>query len=210
MKHANLVLLLALLAVTAGVGCSKNPKPLTFIPGQEPKISQNDDPSKSINADPRLRNTPLNPQDDPRNRSLTDADAEARKARIGERFEGGQENREVLAAQTIYFDFDRYSIKPNERAKLDAVGAYLKNNQSATLKIEGHCDERGTEEYNRVLGERRAIAARDYLVQSQGVDSTRVTTVSFGEDKPADAGHDESAFAKNRRAEFVVLGTGTP
>jgi peptidoglycan-associated lipoprotein len=207
MKSANLFLLLAMLALAAGVGCKKNPKPLTFIPGQEPKITDDATTRKAIPpvGDGRILADP----NDPRFRPLTGDDAKPEN--VGLRpLEGTAEDRERLAAQTVYFDFDKSAIKSAERAKLDSVGSFLKNTPTASLKIEGHCDERGTEEYNRALGERRAIAARDYLVQSQGIDSTRITTVSFGEDKPADPGHDESAFSKNRRAEFVVLGTGSP
>lgn len=207
MKLAKLVLFLAMLAVATGVGCRKRPTGLTYIPGQDPKISQSDNTSDAIRPVDSDRLRQLSPDDGSRTRILPPGEDDPAR-RIGERIDG-PENREALAAQTVLFDFDKSAIKPSERAKLDAVGAYLKNNTSVTLKIEGHCDERGTEEYNRALGERRAIAARDYLVQSQGIDSTRITTVSFGEDKPADPGHDEAAFTKNRRAEFVVLGTGS-
>lgn len=199
-----LVLLLATLALTAGVGCKKNPKPLTYIPGQEPKIT--DDAAARGAIQPVSPGGNLIDPNDPRFRALREGQG---PTDVGYRPpEGTAEDRSALAAETIYFDFDKSSIKPGERSKLDAVGSFMKNNQGVTLKVEGHCDERGTEEYNRALGERRAIAARDYLVQSQGVDSSRITTVSFGEDKPAEVGQDEAAYAKNRRAEFVILGGG--
>ena len=89
-------------------------------------------------------------------------------------------------------------------ASLEAVAAALKSDSSAKLLIEGGCDERGTEEYNRSLGERRALAAREALA-NDGVDPSRIRTISYGKDKPADPGHDEAAWAKNRRAEFVLL-----
>ena len=94
-------------------------------------------------------------------------------------------------------------IRPSEESKLAAVSAYLKANPGK-LVIEGHCDERGTAEYNRALGDRRAIAARDELVKL-GVDTGRMSTISYGKDRPADPGHDEGAWAKNRRCEFVVV-----
>ena len=119
--------------------------------------------------------------------------------------EGGVPNRAILANETVYFDFDRSAIRPSEQPKLDAVATYLKNTSGVQLVVEGHCDERGTEEYNRSLGERRAIAAREYLLQRHGIGSDRVTTASFGEDRPADLGKTEEAYAKNRRAEFVIL-----
>jgi peptidoglycan-associated lipoprotein len=80
----------------------------------------------------------------------------------------------------------------------------LKANPAAKLRIEGNCDERGTEEYNRALGDHRALAAREALAKD-GIDPERIQTQSFGKDKPADTGHDESAWAKNRRDEFVLL-----
>jgi len=103
----------------------------------------------------------------------------------------------------VLFDFDSARIRPSEDSKLEAVAAYLKANPGK-LVIEGHCDERGTAEYNRALGERRALAARDALVKL-GVDAGRMSTISYGKDRPADPGHDETAWAKNRRCEFVVV-----
>jgi peptidoglycan-associated lipoprotein len=114
------------------------------------------------------------------------------------------QDRAALAAQTVHFDFDSTVVKASEKSKVDAVAAALKNDSAAKLLIEGHCDERGTEEYNRSLGERRALALRESLA-ALGVEPMRVKTVSFGEDKPVDPGHDESAYKKNRRGEFILL-----
>ncbi|MBI4325614.1 MAG: peptidoglycan-associated lipoprotein Pal [Chloroflexi bacterium] len=113
-------------------------------------------------------------------------------------------DREVFRQQTVYFDFDRSAVKPGEKSKIEAVAAHLKNETANKVEIEGHCDERGTEEYNRALGERRALAVREYLV-NLGIAADRISTVSFGEDKAAVEGHDEAAWAKNRRGEFVLL-----
>lgn len=117
---------------------------------------------------------------------------------------GWNENTDALKTQTVYFDFDKSAIRTKEQSKLDEVANYLKSNQQAAVRVEGNCDERGTEEYNRSLGDRRALAAREYLVNA-GIDAGRVDTRSYGEDKPADPAHNESAWAKNRRDEFVVL-----
>lgn len=103
----------------------------------------------------------------------------------------------------VLFDYDSARIRPSEVSKLEAVAAYMRSNPGK-LVIEGHCDERGTAEYNRALGERRALAARDELVRL-GVDAGRISTISYGKDRPIDMGHDESAWAKNRRCEFVVV-----
>jgi peptidoglycan-associated lipoprotein len=114
------------------------------------------------------------------------------------------QDRAALALDTVYFDYDSSSIKSGEQSKLDGVANALKSDPSAKLLIEGNCDERGTEEYNRSLGERRAQAAREALANS-GVDAGRIATRSYGEDRPADPGHTATAWAKNRRDEFVLL-----
>jgi peptidoglycan-associated lipoprotein len=114
------------------------------------------------------------------------------------------QDREAFKASTIYFAYDRSSIQPAESTKVDLVAEYLKNNSSAKVLIEGHSDERGTEEYNRSLGERRALSLREYFVNS-GIDGGRVFTQSWGEDKPVDEDHSEVAWSRNRRGEFVLL-----
>jgi peptidoglycan-associated lipoprotein len=114
------------------------------------------------------------------------------------------QDRSAFAADTVYFDYDSSSIKGSEQSKLTAVASALKADPSAKLLVEGNCDERGTEEYNRSLGERRALAAREALA-NEGVGSDRVATRSYGEDRPADPGHGAEAWAKNRRDEFVLL-----
>ena len=109
-----------------------------------------------------------------------------------------------IAPQTVYFDYDKSAIKGSEQSKLEAVASYLRSHPEVHVRVEGNCDERGTEEYNRSLGERRALAAREHLAQ-MGIDPGRVVTITYGEDKPADPGHDEAAWAKNRRDDFEVL-----
>ncbi|MEI2723792.1 MAG: OmpA family protein [Verrucomicrobiota bacterium] len=114
------------------------------------------------------------------------------------------EDRGALAAHTVRFDFDSAVVKSSEKSNVEAAGAYLKANPKVGLRVEGNCDERGTEEYNRALGERRALAIRELIVGG-GVEGDRVVTVSFGKDKPEALGHDEAAWAINRRGVFVVL-----
>jgi peptidoglycan-associated lipoprotein len=114
------------------------------------------------------------------------------------------QDRATLAANIVHFDYDSSVVKSSEKGNVEAVAAYMKGNAGVSLLIEGHCDERGTEEYNRSLGERRALALREALV-ADGVDGMKVTTRSFGEDKPAVSGHDEAAWSQNRRGEFIVL-----
>ena len=117
---------------------------------------------------------------------------------------GWMHDSDTLSAQTIHFDYDKSAIKSSEQSKLDAVFAYLTSHPDKALQVEGNCDERGTEEYNRSLGERRALAGREYLVR-KGINPTRIDVETYGKDKPVDTGHDESAFARNRRDDFVVL-----
>jgi peptidoglycan-associated lipoprotein len=102
-----------------------------------------------------------------------------------------------------FFDYDSSELTPAGRAALDENATTLKRNASWAITIEGHCDERGTAEYNLALGERRAVVARTYLV-SLGIPADRLRTVSYGKEFPFDPGHDENAFAKNRRAHFVI------
>ena len=103
----------------------------------------------------------------------------------------------------LFFEYDSSDINAEGRAVLEANAATLKQYPSWTITIEGHCDERGTAEYNLALGERRAVAARTHLV-SLGVSADRLRTVSYGKEFPFDAGHDEASFSKNRRAHFVI------
>jgi peptidoglycan-associated lipoprotein len=118
--------------------------------------------------------------------------------------EGWVEHRDALAADIVYFAYDSSAVRDSEKSKLEDIASYLKGNADSALRVEGNCDERGTEEYNRALGERRALAVREYLIRS-GVAAERVDTISYGEDKPADTGHSEASWKKNRRGEPVVL-----
>ena len=109
-----------------------------------------------------------------------------------------------LALQTIHFEFDKYDIRPNEREILVKNAEQLMAYPNVRILIEGHCDERGTNEYNMSLGERRAKSTRDFLV-TYGIDSSRIEIISYGEERPVDPRHNEEAWAKNRRADFVIL-----
>jgi peptidoglycan-associated lipoprotein len=115
--------------------------------------------------------------------------------------EPGQEEKSIL--RTVYFDYDKSNIRPEFQPVLEGIARWLTKMPARQLLVEGHCDERGTDEYNLALGERRALAVRRYLV-ALGVPAERLHTISYGEEKPADPGHTEAAWAKNRRAEFKV------
>lgn len=104
----------------------------------------------------------------------------------------------------IHFEFDKYDVRREDEEVLRENAAWLKKNPKMKIQIEGHCDERGTAEYNLALGERRANMTKKYLL-SLGISSDRISTISYGEEKPLDPGHNEEAWAKNRRAHIVVL-----
>ena len=103
----------------------------------------------------------------------------------------------------VYFEYDKSRITEESKQTLADNARQLKDAGMVAITIEGHCDERGTNAYNLALGERRAKSVMEYMV-SMGVDASRITTVSFGEERPFDTGHDEAAWAKNRRAHFAV------
>ena len=178
----------ALVLSLAVVGCKKNPYGVTPLPGQ--RAGKVGEPGSSGPIEPPS-------QIKPDSTGLLEATE-------GGKFAGWPEDRATLSAQTVYFDFDSSTVKAGETSKIEAVADYVRKNPGNALKIEGHCDERGTEEYNRSLGERRALALREYLA-NLGCNSDRILTVSFGKDQPADPSHDEAAWAKNRRGVFVVL-----
>jgi len=198
---------LALVAVLAlAAGCKKGQKNYTPLPGYSGTPGASSGLGKGQPILPPAR--PLNP-DGPGSSGadgstgVNNPDGPAGQP-SREEIEGMLANREQFKANTVYFDYDKSVVKADGKANLQAVAAYLKGHSDNKVAIEGHCDERGTEEYNRALGERRALSARDALI-GLGIGADRVVTRSFGEDKPAELGHDEAAWSKNRRAEFILL-----
>jgi len=105
---------------------------------------------------------------------------------------------------TIYFEFDKSDLQSDALAQLKRNAEWLKANAGYRVRIEGNCDERGTVEYNLALGDRRAVAAKNYLVKA-GIDASRIETISYGEEHPVDPGHSEEAWQKNRRDDFVLV-----
>lgn len=132
-------------------------------------------------------------------------DAEPMDDSLGDR---GMTDAATLNAQQVlkpvHFDFDKYDLQAEAIRTLGGNAAAIKEHNQFNVRVEGHCDERGTVEYNLALGEKRARAARDYLV-SLGVEARRLRVVSYGKERPADPRHNETAWAMNRRAEFVFL-----
>ena len=120
--------------------------------------------------------------------------AEAQKA---------EEAKAAFLNTKIYFAFDDSSLSSEAQGKLNDQANWIKDNAGATVVVEGYCDERGTDEYNLALGSRRAESVKNYLV-NLGVDAARLSTISYGEERPAVPGHDEEAWAQNRRVEFSL------
>ena len=185
------LLLAGVILTTAACGCRKRPTDLTKLPGYG--AGKTPPPGGEDTA------PPFKPGDTAGSTGETGGGPTATF-----NLEDYNQDRDALAAQTVHFDFDSSVVKSSEQSKVLAVAAALKSDNAAKLLIEGHCDERGTEEYNRALGERRALALRGSLA-GMGVDAMRVRTISYGEDKPVANGHDESAWKQNRRGIFVLL-----
>ncbi len=205
------ILSVILVLVVATTACNRRPRWGTALPGQNTRPGD-DGRQQGIGQRGQTDNIPpINPFGGPGNGSVTPI-TPAPEGGIPSDIGGGSRSKfddttpdaSFFATQTVYFDFDKAVVKTTEIEKIRSVAAHLKSNATHLLEVDGHCDERGTEEYNRALGERRAQAIREVLAR-EGVGPERVRTVSFGEDKPVDPGHSESAWSKNRRGEFILL-----
>jgi peptidoglycan-associated lipoprotein len=200
MKAIYKAMIVVLAVTTLATGCKRKPQPpLTYIPGiTKPITNEVSGFDKEGLAKVDTEKTTSMP--------LPNTNVSSENVPLGNRelIEGMIPDRDTFKANTVHFDFDSAAIKPTERSKIDAVAQVLKSKPNTKVQVEGHCDERGTEEYNRALGERRALAVREYLINA-GISADRIFTISYGEDRPVDPGHNEAAWAKNRRAEFVLL-----
>ena len=194
------VLLLAGITIA---GACRNPQP---EPEPVPTVNQD-----SIDAANRAR-----AEAEARERARQDSIARANAAREA----AERARRDSIAAETarmeslrstmtaaIYFDFDRSELTSQARSMLDQKVPILRANQNLTIRIAGHTDERGSDQYNQALGQRRAAAARRYLI-AQGIPEARIEIVSFGESRPSAMGSDEGAWSQNRRAEFEIVSGG--
>ncbi|MFV9644239.1 MAG: peptidoglycan-associated lipoprotein Pal [Desulfobacterales bacterium] len=159
---------------------------------------------------------PVEAQDEAARKAAAEAAEKAQQEKLArqrgieeQRLKEKQAVREKMAARNmfinedIYFDFDKYNLLPMAQQILQKKAEWLWNNPDVSVIIEGHCDERGTNEYNLALGDRRAESARTYLI-NLGITGSRLTTISYGEERPVDSGHNEVAWAKNRRAHFTI------
>ncbi len=194
----------ALMALSLGVvGCRKDL--------QKPATLQGRGPGRGIAGEQPggiIGSTPVQPDrgtaipETPTGTTVGDP-TQGLKAAVGE-WDKWFENPKEFQEQTVYFDFDKANVKPSEISKLKEVARRMKTFKDKALRIDGHCDERGTEEYTRALGDRRAQSIREFL-SSEGIDQNIMPTRTYGEDKPADPGHTETAYAKNRRGELILL-----
>src|ERR1051325_923918 len=172
------------LALTLAAGCRKGPGMVNHIPGSKygsPDVPKGDSSGKI--------NETSNPADSVSGIKSNDPNSHA----------GWTEDAEIFKANTVHFEFDSSVVKASEKSNVSAIASHLKSDSAAAVRVEGHCDERGTAEYNRSLGERRAQAIRTELV-GLGVDATRVDTMSWGFEHPVENGHSESAWSKTAAA----------
>jgi peptidoglycan-associated lipoprotein len=202
MKRLSLLSVTALCAVLAlgSVGCMKKPGGVTPLPfGQAGGSTGPSNPNRGVpigdgagiggipvataSTDP-AGGTPLSGSA----RDITNA----------------QQDREKFKTETVHFDLDKSIVKAEDMGKVQTVAAFLKSNPGHDVLVEGHCDERGTENYNLSLGDRRALAVREALIAA-GAPAERVHTISYGESRPAEDAKNEAAYAKNRRGEFVLV-----
>jgi peptidoglycan-associated lipoprotein len=206
-KSANLIVFGAILALVA-VGCRTKSNYLTKIPQGSSAHGGDSSPGKPLIDDAnKVASNDVNKvnSNDVAGTGISDPDKRKDWLR----------DHEIFKSQTVHFDLDSSVLKEQEKSKVALVADYFKAHALDALEIEGHCDMRGTEEYNRSLGERRALALRDEFIRL-GIEPSRVDTLSYGEDRPADPGHDEAAYQKNRRGEFVLekhqtlVGLNTP
>ena len=197
----------AVLLSLSVVGCRKGLDKTTPLPKLQPGAITSEPPGPPVN--PNLDNgntvkpgdTGTTPTPLPTPPGLNSGTGIPLSGKLGDYVPSADQ---PFKADTLYFEFDKSTVKPSEVPKVEKVASAFKGMTGKALRIEGHCDERGTEEYNRSLGERRALAVREALVRA-GVDANQIDTISYGEDRPVDPGHNESAWKKNRRGEFIVI-----
>ncbi|HEX4343403.1 MAG TPA: OmpA family protein [Verrucomicrobiae bacterium] len=193
MKSSKICLLTLGFAVALGASGCKSPQNAKTIHGRGAPIGNDVPPSAPMESSTTTTSSNLNATAEPEPVPVVFRD-----------FSNWGHDANTFEAQTIYFAYDTAKIKDTEEGNAQVVAAYLQAHERDAVLVEGNCDERGTEEYNRALGERRALAAREALL-ALGIAPERVDLISYGEDKPLDPGHDETAWKKNRRAAFVLL-----
>ncbi|MCM0084007.1 peptidoglycan-associated lipoprotein Pal [Geomonas sp. Red32] len=170
--------------------------PVTPAPAEQPKAAEQVKPApRPPEPAPQVAETPA---------AEAPVSSEAPKAGAREQAPAGEAAGEMrMDLKTVYFAFDSSELSAETRDALSKNAEVLKMSPGMKIRIEGNCDERGSDEYNMALGERRAKSAKDYLV-NLGIAPDRISVISYGEEKPVDQGHDEAAWSKNRRDDFVI------
>jgi len=174
------LLVMTAMAALLAAGCAKKPAPEAVAPAPPPAVER-----------PIVSEMPAQPEPGLQEQAVTDMPV-------------APELATVAGLQRIQFAYDQHTLSDQAREILSGNAAWMKANPGAKVVIEGHCDERGSDEYNLALGERRALAAQSYLV-SLGIDAGRLSTISYGEERPLAPGQGEEAWVQNRRAEFKVV-----
>ncbi|HVX41641.1 MAG TPA: peptidoglycan-associated lipoprotein Pal [Gemmatimonadaceae bacterium] len=190
-------LTLAVVSVATLDACHKKPAP---APTPAPAPGPNQDSINAARERQRIADSIAAAQKRAAD-SAAAAEAAARAAAAA------AENARAALTAMVHFDFDKSDIRPEDQQILDAKVPVLQANPSVTIRVAGHTDERGSDEYNLALGQRRAAAVKAYLVQ-HGIADSRIETISYGEERPIAQGHDESAWSQNRRAEFEITAGG--
>jgi peptidoglycan-associated lipoprotein len=193
MFHRRSIVALVLIALLAlvGAGCKKKPTTSADAEQPQPEATASAEPEPAEPAEPTV------PEEDTTMVADDFGQDSIETAELGD----AEIERVQGELDTIYFQFDSYELTEEQRSLLRRNAAVIQQHETLSVRVEGHCDERGTIEYNLALGERRASVVRDYLV-SLGVEAGRIRIVSYGEERPADPGKDEEAWSQNRRAEF--------
>ena len=198
MKRLSL-LLLGGIAVVAVAACGGGPPPQPVTPQQNvDSIAQ---------AEKRRQDSIDRAAAEARAREETERQRQQRIADSLAALGHTTEAVRTMLATLIHFDYDKSNIRPEDASILDQKVAILQANPNLRIRVSGHCDERGSDEYNLALGNRRATATKQYLV-SHGIEAARIETVSYGEERPLAQGHDEAAWAQNRRDEFEIVAGG--
>jgi len=188
MNDRRFVLVMVLLAATTLAACHKKTPPVAR-PAPPPTSTTSTTPAAPPSPPEPVREPPIVPPEPLRDDAISSASLD--------------DLNKNSPLKPVFFELDSSDLSAVAQKSLDENAALLKRYASWAVTVEGHCDERGTAEYNLALGERRAIAARAYLV-SLGIPAERLRTVSYGKEFPFDPGHDEGAWGKNRRAHFVI------
>lgn len=188
-----------LAVILIAAACGGGPQPQVAVGPDPDSIAREQRIRDSIAAAERARRDSIARAEEARRRAMEDSIARAR---------AGTEAVRSMVAERIHFDYDRSQIRPGEDTRvLEQKLRILQANADLQIEIVGHCDERGSDEYNLALGQRRSLSAKQFLVD-RGINPDRISVRSMGEEQPISMGHDEASWAQNRRDEFIIIAGG--